>query len=96
MLDDTSRAYLTRVAPGSARPADARRGLGDAVGHAARRTHAPAAFVELAMTALPRETDEQLTQRMLGYLGNTWWRFLSAAERQVRAPPASRLCCGMA
>ena len=28
------------------------------------------------MRALPRETDEQLTQRVLGYLRAAWWRFL--------------------
>ena len=46
---------------------------------------APAALVELAMTALPRETDEQLTQRTLGYLNAAWWRFLSSEERAARA-----------
>jgi aminopeptidase N len=44
----------------------------------------PVAFVSEAMTALPRETDEQLTSRVLGYLGNAWWRFLTPAERQTR------------
>jgi aminopeptidase N len=42
-------------------------------------------FVELALRALPRETDEQLTSRVLGYLGGAWWRFLSPSERQARA-----------
>jgi aminopeptidase N len=45
----------------------------------------PAAFAELAMKALPRETDEQLTSRVLGYLGTAWWRFLTPSERQARA-----------
>jgi aminopeptidase N len=44
----------------------------------------PAVFVNAAMTALPRESDEQLTSRVLGYLGNAWWRFLTPAERQAR------------
>jgi aminopeptidase N len=51
----------------------------------------PAAFVELAMHALPRETDEQLTSRVLGYFGSVWWRFLSSAERQSRAVAAEAL-----
>ena len=34
----------------------------------------PVDFVQLATTALPRETDEQLTQRVLGYLNGAWWR----------------------
>jgi aminopeptidase N len=41
-------------------------------------------FVDLAMRALPRETDEQLTQRVLGYLRAAWWRFLRPADRDAR------------
>jgi aminopeptidase N len=44
----------------------------------------PTALTELALTALPKETDEQLTSRVLNYLGGTWWRFLSPAEREAR------------
>ena len=47
---------------------------------------APAALIDLALQALPRETDEQLTSRVLGYASNTWWRLLGTAERQSRAP----------
>ncbi len=42
------------------------------------------AFVKLAQTALPAETDEQLTSRVLGYLGGAWWRFLPARESYGR------------
>src|SRR5690606_35285007 len=45
----------------------------------------PATFVTLAMEALPRESDEQLTSRVLGYLGAAWWRFLPPGERATRA-----------
>jgi aminopeptidase N len=45
---------------------------------------APVALTELALAALPKETDEQLTSRVLSYLGGTWWRFLTPAERQAR------------
>ena len=45
---------------------------------------APDAFTGLAMMALPGESDEQLTNRVLGYLTGAWWRFLPAAERQKR------------
>jgi aminopeptidase N len=55
------------------------------------RQVAPAAFVELAMTALPRESDEQLTSRVLGYLGGAWWRYLTPSERQARAGSVERL-----
>ncbi|MBI4485134.1 MAG: ERAP1-like C-terminal domain-containing protein [Acidobacteria bacterium] len=42
------------------------------------------ALVDLAMRALPRETDEQLTSRTLGYLRGAWWRFLGLAQREGR------------
>jgi aminopeptidase N len=48
------------------------------------RAVAPAAMVDLAMKALPRETDEQLTSRTLGYLRAAWWRFLKPPEREAR------------
>jgi aminopeptidase N len=44
----------------------------------------PVTLVDLAMRALPLETDEQLTSRVLGYLRSAWWKFLSAAERDAR------------
>ncbi|MGE0862752.1 MAG: M1 family aminopeptidase [Vicinamibacterales bacterium] len=47
---------------------------------------APAAFVDLAMQSLPRESDEQMTSRILGYASATWWRFLRPAELTARAP----------
>ncbi|HYJ07878.1 MAG TPA: hypothetical protein VEX18_02690 [Polyangiaceae bacterium] len=49
------------------------------------RLGAPA-FFDLSLRALPIETDEQLTSRVLGYSGATWWRYLPAEERQRRAP----------
>ncbi len=45
----------------------------------------PDAFLELAMRALPRENDEQLTSRVLGYASNTWWRLLDQEQRTRRA-----------
>ena len=49
------------------------------------RELAPSRFVELALRALPRETDEQLTQRVLGYLNGAWWRFFDSRDRAMRA-----------
>jgi aminopeptidase N len=46
----------------------------------------PAAFVDLAMQSLPRESDEQMTSRILGYASAAWWRFLTPAESMARAP----------
>jgi aminopeptidase N len=48
-------------------------------------------FFELALAALPQETDEQLTQRVLGYTTRVWWRFLPPATRQARASDFERL-----
>jgi aminopeptidase N len=45
----------------------------------------PEDFLDLAMRALPRESDEQLTSRVLGYASNTWWRFLDQGQRTTRA-----------
>jgi aminopeptidase N len=47
---------------------------------------APGAFIDAAMRALPSETDEQNTQRVLGYLGRAFWRFLPRDQRIARAP----------
>jgi aminopeptidase N len=45
---------------------------------------APEQLVDLAMRALPVEADEQLTQRVLGYLRNAWWKFLQPGDREQR------------
>ena len=45
----------------------------------------PAAFLDLTLRSLPRESDEQMTSRILGYASNTWWRFLNTSERDSRA-----------
>jgi aminopeptidase N len=46
---------------------------------------APDAFLDLAFRSLPRESDEQMTSRVLGYASNTWWRFLTQPQRTTRA-----------
>jgi aminopeptidase N len=43
----------------------------------------PAQLMNLALRALPRETEEQNIQLMLGYLGGTYWLFLSEQERHA-------------
>jgi aminopeptidase N len=45
----------------------------------------PDAFLDLTFRSLPRESDEQMTSRILGYASNTWWRFLDAPQRTTRA-----------
>lgn len=83
-LDPESLAYLSSSLPDIADPLT--RGaawvtLWDAM---LDRTLPPAALVDLAMKALPRESDEQLTARTLGYLRGAWWKFLKPAERHAR------------
>jgi aminopeptidase N len=41
----------------------------------------PLEVVELALRALPRETDEQTIERVLGYTRQAFWRFLAQSER---------------
>ena len=45
----------------------------------------PQALLDLAARALPRETDEQNTQRILNYATRAYWRFLPQQERLGRA-----------
>jgi aminopeptidase N len=83
-LDPASLAYLSSSLPDITDPLT--RGaawvtLWEAM---LERAVAPATIVDLAMTAAPRETDEQLTARTLGYLRGAWWRFLKPAEREAR------------
>jgi aminopeptidase N len=47
---------------------------------------APAAFLDAAMRALPRESDEQNAQRVLAYLTRAFWRFVPPAAREARGP----------
>jgi len=42
-------------------------------------------FLDTAVRALPLETDEQNTQRVLGYVARAYWRFLPPTQRQARA-----------
>jgi aminopeptidase N len=52
---------------------------------------APAAMLDLAARALPKETDEQNTQRVLNYVTRAYWRFLPQEERLARAPALEAL-----
>jgi aminopeptidase N len=44
-----------------------------------------AAFLDAALRALPSESDEQNTQRVLGYVSRAYWRLLRVPDRQARA-----------
>lgn len=57
----------------------------------------PAAFIDAAVRAAPRESDEQNRQRILSYLVRGFWRFLPQAEHLRRAPALeSMLRAGLA
>ena len=51
----------------------------------------PGAFIDLALRALPMETDEQNVQRVLGYTTRAFWRHLVVEERVRRAPALERV-----
>ncbi|MGE0462273.1 MAG: M1 family aminopeptidase [Vicinamibacterales bacterium] len=90
-LDEASLAYLSRSLPSVKDPLT--RGsawvtLWDAL---LDGRLAPTAFMDLAAAALPVETDEQLTARVLGYAGRAWWRFLPAEARTARASAFEKL-----
>jgi aminopeptidase N len=46
----------------------------------------PATFLRAALRALPREGDEQNTQRILAYAARTFWRWLAADQRASVSP----------
>ncbi len=82
---------------GHRRSADARQRVGDAVGlRCSTARCAPDAFFDLALRSLPRESDEQMTSRILGYASNTWWRFLDPPASAPPARRASNRCCAKA
>jgi aminopeptidase N len=57
----------------------------------------PEHLIELALDALPRETDELNVQRILGYLDAAYWRFTGEDRRTVLAPRIERaLTAGLA
>jgi aminopeptidase N len=46
----------------------------------------PGLFVDSALRALPRESDEQNAQRVLTYVVRTFWKYLPDADRVARSP----------
>jgi aminopeptidase N len=83
-LDDKSRAYLLRSLPDIGDPLTRGAAWVTLWDEMLDNPRLATLVVDLGMKALPRETDEQLTQRELGYLRAAWWRFLSPGDRQSR------------
>jgi aminopeptidase N len=55
---------------------------------------APAVLFDAATRALGAERDEQITERLLGYLVRTFWRYLNPGERASRSLPFEALLQG--
>ena len=51
----------------------------------------PVAVVEQLMRALPAESDELNLQRMLGYIEQGFWRFVSTTDRDALTPLLERV-----
>jgi aminopeptidase N len=51
----------------------------------------PDAIIDLAVRALPRETDELSAQRMLDSLNQAYWRFIPPERRLALAPRVERM-----
>jgi aminopeptidase N len=80
-LDDTTLEYLTRSLhriPDPLTRGSALVALWEAM---LEGRVPPARVLETLLAALPRETDELLTQAMLDYLQTAFWRFTGADER---------------
>ena len=85
LLDDASRDYLVghiEDIPDALTRGSAWVTLWD---NLLERRVSPDAFIDAAARALPRETDEQNTQRVLGYATRAFWRWLPSEERPSRA-----------
>ena len=85
ILDDTTLAYLTSNLPDVEDPLTRGSAWVTLWDSLLRGQVKPDAFLDLTFRALPRETDEQLTSRVLGYASNTFWRFLDPPARTQRA-----------
>ncbi|MDG2040359.1 MAG: M1 family aminopeptidase [Ilumatobacter sp.] len=83
-LDDGSRDALLTALPGLTDPLV--RGIGWATlwDEVLDGGLAPDVWVDRLLAGLAAETVEQNTQRLLGYLSTTYWRFLSAERRALR------------
>src|SRR5262249_25671483 len=85
-LDDRSRAYLLSHLPEIADPLTRGSVWVTLWDELLRGVVKPRRFVDLALTALPHESDELNAQRVLGYTRDAYWRFLTADARSAVAP----------
>ena len=86
VLDDASRAYLLEHiedVPDAVTRGSAWVTLWDNLLEGRVR---PGVFLQAALRALPRESDEQNAQRVLTYVVRTFWKYLPEADRVARSP----------
>jgi aminopeptidase N len=85
VLDDTSRGYLldhVEEIPDALTRGSAWVTLWD---NLLERRLPPGVFVDSALRALPRESDEQNAQRVLNYVVRAFWKHLPEADRMARS-----------
>jgi aminopeptidase N len=86
VLDETSRTYLLGHVDAMADPLARGSVWVTLWDNMLEGRITPAAFVDAAVRALPREADEQNVQRVLAYTARVFWRHLPPDERVRRAP----------
>ena len=86
VLDDASRTYLLGHIEAIADPLTRGSAWVTLWENLLEARMAPADFLDAAMRALPRESDEQNVQRVLAYITRAFWRRLEPAARARRAP----------
>jgi aminopeptidase N len=91
LLDDASRDYLLANLPTIPDPLTRGSAWVTLWDNLLESHVATGAFIDLALRALPMETDEQNVQRVLGYTTRAFWRHLAAEERVRRAPALERV-----
>jgi aminopeptidase N len=90
-LDAASLAYLTAHIEDIPDPLTRGAAWIDLWENLLDRRVAPGAFLDTAVRAVVRETDEQNTQRILSYMVRDFWHGISAADRTLRAPAMETL-----
>jgi aminopeptidase N len=84
-LDEASRAYLLENLPALQDPVARGAAWVTLWDELLERRVSAAAFIDLALRALPREDTEQVVQLVLDYVADAFWRFLPDAERAASA-----------
>jgi aminopeptidase N len=86
LLDDSSRDYLLRHIEDVPDPLTRGSAWVTLWENLLEGRVAPRVFVDAALRALPRETDEQNVQRVLTYVTRSFWKFMPQDARTLLAP----------